>query len=299
MNKSIFLKAIDFGKIYCGKKVLSDVNFEIKEGEIIGLLGKNGAGKSTLLKAITGIHPYEQGTIEVNGKELKSNYELVKDFGVLIESNFLNYLTGYENLKLLLQLDEKIENEKLDEEIDRILKIVELKDAKKKKVKDYSYGMKQRLGLAQALLTSKTFTVLDEPFLGLDPIGKDIVKKAISNKAKEGVPIIFSSHDLDDVAEICDHIILIKDGTVSYDGPMKKRIEFRLILDKVKKDVFSGYKNIQFEDNNVICLLDEDELVNDFLSCIINNDMKIIEIETNDRSLVDMFYEELKWGYWK
>ncbi len=246
------------------------------------------------MKAITGIHPYEQGTIEINGKELKSNYELVKDFGVLIESNFLNYLTGYENLKLLLQLDEKIENEKLDEEIDRILEIVELKDAKKKKVKDYSYGMKQRLGLAQALLTSKTFTVLDEPFLGLDPIGKDIVKKAISNKAKEGVPIIFSSHDLDDVAEICDHIILIKDGTVSYDGPMKKRIEFRLILDKVKKDVFSGYKNIQFEGNNVICLLDEDELVNDFLSCIINNDMKIIEIETKDRSLVDMFYEELK-----
>lgn len=294
MNKSIFLKAIDFGKSYGDKKVLSDVNFEIKEGEIIGLLGKNGAGKSTLLKAITGIHPYEQGTIEINGKELKSNYELVKDFGVLIESNFLNYLTGYENLKLLLQLDEKIENEKLDEEIDRILEIVELKDAKKKKVKDYSYGMKQRLGLAQALLTSKTFTVLDEPFLGLDPIGKDIVKKAISNKAKEGVPIIFSSHDLDDVAEICDHIILIKDGTVSYDGPMKKRIEFRLILDKVKKDVFSGYKNIQFEGNNVICLLDEDELVNDFLSCIINNDMKIIEIETKDRSLVDMFYEELK-----
>lgn len=294
MDKSIFLKAIDFGKSYGDKKVLSDVNFEIKEGEIIGLLGKNGAGKSTLLKAITGIHPYEQGTIEVNGKELKSNYELVKDFGVLIESNFLNYLTGSENLKLLLQLDEKIENEKLDEEIDRILETVELKDAKKKKVKDYSYGMKQRLGLAQALLTSKTFTVLDEPFLGLDPIGKDIVKKAISNKAKEGVPIIFSSHDLDDVAEICDHIILIKDGTVSYDGPMKKRIEFRLILDKVKKDVFSGYKNIQFEGNNVICLLDEDELVNDFLSCIINNDMKIIEIETKDRSLVDMFYEELK-----
>lgn len=294
MNKSIFLKAIDFGKSYGDTKVLSDVNFEIKEGEIIGLLGKNGAGKSTLLKAITGIHPYEQGTIEINGKELKSNYELVKDFGVLIESNFLNYLTGYENLKLLLQLDEKIENEKLDEEIDRILEIVELKDAKKKKVKDYSYGMKQRLGLAQALLTSKTFTVLDEPFLGLDPIGKDIVKKAISNKAKEGVPIIFSSHDLDDVAEICDHIILIKDGTVFYDGPMKKRIEFRLILDKVKKDVFSGYKNIQFEGNNVICLLDEDELVNDFLSCIINNDMKIIEIETKDRSLVDMFYEELK-----
>lgn len=294
MNKSIFLKAIDFGKSYGDKKVLSDVNFEIKEGEIIGLLGKNGAGKSTLLKAITGIHPYEQGTIEINGKELKSNYELVKDFGVLIESNFLNYLTGYENLKLLIQLDEKIENEKLDEEIDRILEVVELIDAKKKKVKDYSYGMKQRLGLAQALLTSKTFTVLDEPFLGLDPIGKDIVKKAISNKAKEGVPIIFSSHDLDDVAEICDHIILIKDGTVSYDGPMKKRIEFRLILDKVKKDVFSGYKNIQFEGNNVICLLDEDELVNDFLSCIINNDMKIIEIETKDRSLVDMFYEELK-----
>lgn len=294
MDKSIFLKAIDFGKSYGDKKVLSDVNFEIKEGEIIGLLGKNGAGKSTLLKAITGIHPYEQGTIEINGKELKSNYELVKDFGVLIESNFLNYLTGYENLKLLLQLDEKIENEKLDEEIDRILEMVELIDAKKKKVKDYSYGMKQRLGLAQALLTSKTFTVLDEPFLGLDPIGKDIVKKAISNKAKEGVPIIFSSHDLDDVAEICDHIILIKDGTVSYDGSMKKRIEFRLILDKVKKDVFSGYKNIQFEGNNVICLLDEDELVNDFLSCIINNDMKIIEIETKDRSLVDMFYEELK-----
>lgn len=242
MDKSIFLKAIDFGKSYGDKKVLSDVNFEIKEGEIIGLLGKNGAGKSTLLKSITGIHPYEQGTIEINGKELKSNYELVKDFGVLIESNFLNYLTGYENLKLLLQLDEKIENEKLDEEIDRILEIVELKDAKKKKVKDYSYGMKQRLGLAQALLTSKTFTVLDEPFLGLDPIGKDIVKKAISNKAKEGIPIIFSSHDLDDVAEICDHIILIKDGTVSYDGPMKKRIEFRLILDKVKKDVFQDIR---------------------------------------------------------
>ena len=294
MNKPIFLKAIDLGKSYGEKKVLSDVNFEIKEGEIIGLLGKNGAGKSTLLKAITGIHPYEQGSILVNGKELKSNYELVKDFGVLIESNFLNYLSGYENLKLLLQLDGKIEYKKLEEEINKILEIVELKDSKMKKVKDYSYGMKQRLGLAQALLTSKTFTVLDEPFLGLDPIGKDIVKKAIINKAKEGFSIIFSSHDLDDVAEICDHIILIKGGTVSYDGPMKKRLELRLIVDDIKKEVFSGYKNIQFEDNNVICLLDEDEPVNDLFSLIINNEMKIIEIETKDRSLLDMFYEEIK-----
>lgn len=297
MSKFICLKATDFGKSYGDRRILSNVNFEIKEGEIVGLLGKNGAGKSTLLKAIAGIHAYEHGSLKFNGKEIKSNFNIVRDFGVLIESNFLDYLSGYENLKLLLQLDGEIEENRLDEEIDRMLDIVELKEAKEKKVKDYSYGMRQRLGLAQALLTSKNFTVLDEPFLGLDPTGKDLVKNAILTKAKEGMPIIFSSHDLDDVAEVCDHIILIKNGTVSYDGPMKKRVEFRILLDNLNKEVFLGYKNIKFKENKVICLLDENESINNFFSNIINNNMKIVEIETKERSLVDMFYEG--WSYVK
>lgn len=289
MNRKVSLIARGFGKSYRDKQVLNDVNFTVHEGEIVGLLGKNGAGKTTLLKAITGIHGYEQGILQFDAKEIKQHKELTKDFGVLIESNFLNYLSGYENLKLLLWIDGEKDKSEVESRIDEILALVELKEAKHKKVKDYSYGMRQRLGLAQALLTARTFTVLDEPFLGLDPIGKSIVKEAIKEKAKQGMSILFSSHDLEDVAESCNHIILIKEGTVQYDGPMQKKTELIVTVDSVNEAAIQTLDPIEVNENTLIYTPESNSRIDGFFKMLVHSGMKIESIETRERSLVDMF----------
>lgn len=289
MSNNLSLVARGFGKSYGEKTILHDVNFTVHEGEIVGLLGKNGAGKTTLLKAITGIHGYEQGILQFDGKEIKQHTDVTRDFGVLIESNFLNYLSGYDNLKLLLWVDGVIAQADLDRQIDDMLALVELTEAKHKKVKDYSYGMRQRLGLAQALLTARSFTVLDEPFLGLDPVGKAIVKAAICEKAKQGMSIILSSHDLEDVAEICNHILLIQDGTVAYDGPMQKKTEITITVDQLNQTALREFPSLEYKDNRLVFTPDHPSQLDRLFEVLVQTNMHIQDIQTRERALVDMF----------
>ena len=207
MNEALLIHNLT--KRYKNKIALNDFSMEIMPGEIVALIGENGAGKTTLLNSICGFIRPTSGSISFKGISSEEEKALDK-IGVLIEPNFLDYLTAEENLQYLSVLSEDKKNNAL---IERLLQKTELSDSKKKKVKTFSFGMKQRLGLCQSLLTDVELLIFDEPFVGLDPVGKELFKKVILDKAhQEKIPVLFSSHDLDDVEEICDRIVMLKYG---------------------------------------------------------------------------------------
>lgn len=207
-------------KHYGERQILFDVDFNVKPGEIVALLGKNGAGKTTIMNCIAGIIQPSGGDILFEGRTLLPESPDRARFGILISAVFFDYLNVEQNLQLLLRANgfrDKVDNRR---RIDEILELVGLATQKRKKVRSFSFGMKQRLGLAQALMHDADFLMLDEPLVGLDPLGKELFKDALVREAKENnKAVLFSSHDLPDVSDICDRVVMIKQGAVVFDGP--------------------------------------------------------------------------------
>ncbi len=199
-------------KEYKNQVVLSDVSLTVEEGKVYGLLGPNGAGKSTLLKIITGVIRPNAGEIFYQGKTWRQ--ENLKEIGSIIENPAIYpNLTAYENLKVLtLLLD--IENKRIPE----VLRIVSLENTGKKLAKQFSLGMKQRLGIAMALINSPKLLILDEPTNGLDPVGILELRELIKSLTQQGITIILSSHILSEVQQVADDIGIIHNGSLSYEG---------------------------------------------------------------------------------
>lgn len=220
MGKEYLLQVQNVTKRYRDKLALNDFSMDIRSGEIVALIGENGAGKTTLLNIICGYIKPSVGLVQYKGENIFEKPLTIQEFGILIEPQFLDYISAEENLRLLSQLA----NRKQDIRIKELLEKTELYSSRKKKVKEFSFGMKQRLGLCQCLLTEVGFLILDEPFVGLDPIGKEIFKQTILDIAhKQNVPVLFSSHDLDDVDEICDRVVMISKGNKQLDQPLEHK----------------------------------------------------------------------------
>ena len=219
MNKILEIKNLK--KSYNNKKVL-DIDFlEIEEKSIFGLIGKNGAGKSTLMKLILGLVKKDQGMIKVFGQELnsKNQKDFNKFFGALIENpSFYDHLTGYENLEIICQL----KGIKKDE-ILKTLDLVGLNNLGKKKAREFSLGMKQRLGIAMALIGNPKLLILDEPINGLDPQGIEEMRNLFKNIVKNtSTSILISSHILDEIEKISTHIGILKAGKLTYNGSLEE-----------------------------------------------------------------------------
>lgn len=293
-NKSIiFVNSLC--KNYGEKVILDNISFKIMKGEIVGLLGRNGAGKTTILKSILGLKSYDKGDILYNNVSLKDKPDLASEFGALIESSFLDYVTAEENIRLLMMVSNRFNKNEINDRIDKAFKLVGLENDKKLKVNQYSFGMKQRLGLVQAILFGKQFMMLDEPFVGLDPIGKDIIKKEIINKAKnENGCVLFSSHNLEDVEEICDRVIMIDKGKCIYDGPVTNGKIYNFQIDgfnyEIKKLLTDKFKNISISNENIISVNEEE--VNNVFNFIFTNNMKIFDLSIESSSLIKLFKEK-------
>lgn len=294
------IEIINLSKKYDEKLVIKEISFSVNKGEIVGLIGKNGAGKSTILKSIAGLLQYNEGEILYNNVNCKQNPSVIQDFGILIDCGFLDYVSAYDNLKLLYQLDSRHTRQDVGRVINEAFELVGLEHVKRKRVKTYSFGMKQRLGLAQAIINAQSFIMLDEPFIGLDPIGKDIVKKAILKKAREeNYGILFSSHDLEDVAEICDRIVMIDNGVCVYNDIIKHEQEYRIYLEEMSK----LEKLKKFEEQLPYFKLWQDSLsfvdntdcpkISNILEAVLL-ETKILKIETTSNMLKNMFTEEKK-----
>ena len=219
-----------------GKKALfEDVNIKFTEGNCYGLIGANGAGKSTTLKMITGILRPTSGSIEFDGHAWKRSD--LNHIGALIEMPPLyENLTAYENLKVrttILGLTDK--------RIDEVLQIVRLTETGKKRAGQFSLGMKQRLGIAVALLNNPKLLILDEPTNGLDPIGIEELRELIRSFPAKGITVILSSHILSEVQQTADHIGIIAGGVLGYEGKLNANENLeQLFMDVVKSNHREG-----------------------------------------------------------
>ncbi|WP_252217381.1 lantibiotic protection ABC transporter ATP-binding protein [Clostridium sp. VAP41] len=224
--KEIILETKNLSKTFKKQEAVKEVSIEVEKNSIYGLLGPNGAGKSTILKMITGMIKPSFGEILFN--DHKWSRKDLKLIGSLIESAPLyENLSARENLKVrttVLGLP--------DSRIDEVLDIVDLKNTGKKKSGQFSMGMKQRLGIAIALLNNPKLLILDEPTNGLDPFGIQELRELIKSFPKKGITVILSSHILSEVEQIADHIGIICGGVLGYQGELRKGEELeKLFID--------------------------------------------------------------------
>ncbi|KHD17127.1 lantibiotic protection ABC transporter ATP-binding protein [Clostridium butyricum] len=230
---NIILETKNLSKNFKGEKAaVKDISLKVNRNSIYGLLGPNGAGKSTILKMITGMLKPSSGEILFNGH--KWNRKDLASIGSLIEEAPLyENLTAEENLKVrttILNLP--------DSRIKEVLKIVELENTRKKRAGQFSMGMKQRLGIAIALLNNPELLILDEPTNGLDPFGIQELRELIKSFPEKGITVILSSHMLSEVNQIADHVGIISAGVLGYEGELKNEEN----LEKLFMDIASKYR---------------------------------------------------------
>jgi ABC-2 type transport system ATP-binding protein len=186
-----------------GSPVLVDINLEFTGGKVYGLKGKNGSGKTMLMKCICGFVPVTQGSVTVNGKKIGKDIDVPENLGAIIETpGFLNNYSGYNNLKFLAGINKKIGREQIREAIS----FVGLDPDSKKHVGRYSLGMRQRLGLAQAIMENPDILLLDEPMNGLDKHGVKEMRELFKSLAQQGKTIIMANHSAEDIDVLCDTV---------------------------------------------------------------------------------------------
>ncbi|MEM7734786.1 MAG: ATP-binding cassette domain-containing protein [Deinococcota bacterium] len=214
------ISATNLSKRYRRKLAVDTANFEIAEGEIVGFLGPNGAGKTTTLRMLAGLIRPSKGTSSILG--VSSPGSTLRKVGTMIEEpSFYPYLTGFANLKHAALLHGGVSDERIHE----ILAFVSMDNAANKKVRAYSQGMRQRLGLARALLWEPDVLLLDEPTNGLDPVGIAEIRENLRKIASRGVTILISSHILAELEKLVDRVLVIERGKLLFDAPLRQLTE--------------------------------------------------------------------------
>lgn len=209
---------------------LKQADFTLKRGEMAGLIGANGAGKSTLMKTMCKFISPTEGTVKINGEDLYSKDYLLKDVGILLEPVFFPQLSAYENMEYYLKIHGKKE---FLPSIEEHLEMVGLLKDRDKKVKSFSFGMKQRLGLALALSGKPKMLILDEPFVGLDPNGmKDLIKILHQRVKEDQIAALVSSHQLHELSAVCERVLVIQKGVIVFDGVPNDSPEITIELDR-------------------------------------------------------------------
>ncbi|WP_418304239.1 ABC transporter ATP-binding protein [Paenibacillus ihbetae] len=287
----------NLSKTYGGSHSVNKVNLEVHAGQIFGFLGPNGAGKTTTLKMLLGLIKPTEGKIKVFGKDLEAHRpEILNQTGSLIESpSYYGHLTGYENLKVMQRL-----RSLPSKNIDHVLKIVRLENHKHKKADQYSLGMKQRLGIAMALLPFPKLLILDEPTNGLDPAGIGEIRELIKSlPRKYGITILLSSHLLSEIEQIATSVGIINDGKLLFQGTMeslqsgnKTTISFKTADPARAEDLLltQGYlptiKAKQLMFNQLA-----DEEVSRINRLLVEQGIPVTRIEEHKKNLEDIFLD--------
>ncbi|WP_102401899.1 ATP-binding cassette domain-containing protein [Haloimpatiens massiliensis] len=211
MNENYYLKVENLSKEIKNTRVLNNINLKLNKGKIYGFRGKNGSGKTMLFRALCGLIKPTEGKVEINGQVLGEDISFPESVGVIIEyPGFLPNLSGYENLKLISEINNKIG----ENEIKETIAAVGLDPEDKKKFKKYSLGMKQRLGIAQALMENPELIILDEPTNALDSDAILSIKKLLMNMKENNKLILIASHDKEELGFLSDEIFYIENGSI-------------------------------------------------------------------------------------
>jgi len=219
MRSGSLIEVRGVNKKYRGRKALKDITFDVREGEVLGIIGPNGAGKTTLISLLATINRPESGSIHISGVDiLKDPGKIRASLGYVPQENALYpMLTAYENLDFwagIYGVDKKVKKEK----IDFVLRLLRLEDRKDDKVRTFSGGMKKRLNIAASLLHDPGILIMDEPTAGVDILSRVTIADLILELKKSGRTIIITSHHVDDLEDICDRIIVLREGNLLYSG---------------------------------------------------------------------------------
>ena len=276
------LRACHLNKSFGKQEILTDLNFEIHRGDIVGLIGKNGCGKTTLMKMILGLTPLTKGKIQFKGdSEYTTKRNSLNKIGFLLDYKLFEDFSANDNLKLFSMYSSSFDKSELDKRINKLLKFVGL-DSSKKLVKSYSFGMKQRLGLALALLDDPEFLILDEPFVGLDPTGVRVLLDYIVKLRREkGVTILISSHQLHEIEEICDYFLFINEKSIEKHSKLGEN-QIVITLGHVVPELEQDLRDMIDMKEGQITLPKDMSLLNSTLKLIYKYNSELKDITIND-----------------
>lgn len=278
------------------KIIIDEVSFHVPKGKIVGLLGPNGAGKTTLIRMIVGLMRLSQGEIIIANHSLKKTYrQAIAEVGAIVENpEFYNYMSGMDNLMQYARMSKK---KVMPEEILAIIKQVHLEDHIGKKVKTYSLGMRQRLGVAQALIHHPSLLVLDEPMNGLDPMGMKEFREMIRDLKNKGLSVILSSHQLSDIELVADELVIVQNGKVTHQVSMNelKNQQLTMIIESQKTEEvirFLRQEGVAVEQHSkqIWVTLEQDIRVS-LLKDLVENDLAISAYYQKVASLEEVFLD--------
>ncbi len=297
MNE-IILQTHNISKRFKKRFAVSDLNIKVFRGDVFGFLGPNGAGKSTTIRMMLSlIHP-TKGTVSVFGKSLNHHRkDILSRIGGLVEKpDFYQHLTAYDNLKFIGSLYGKINSRRIEE----VLEIVKLRNRMNDKVKTYSHGMKQRLGIAQALLNKPEVIILDEPTTGLDPQGMKEIRELIRSFSKDhNMTIFLSSHLLNEIEQVANRMAIINNGKLVVQGSVQQLLDsseqYVQIHAEPIEQAWQIIKSLSFVNkttvqNNVINVYTNSRNFSEINSELVKNNIKVSAL-TPHRSLEDYFIE--------
>lgn len=300
-KKEIFmeiLKCTNLKKQVKEKVIVENISFSINKGDVVGLLGPNGSGKTTIIKLIVGLIKITEGSVYINGYDIRKNFvKAIDKVGVIVESpDLYMYLSGYDNLKLTANNYKNISKGRIDE----VIKIVGLENRIKDKVSTYSLGMRQRLGIAEAIINNPDLLILDEPTNGLDIEGTIEMRNFLKSLSNQGIAILISSHNLTEIDNLCNRIIAIKNGRLIADDSIEgfKKVSnqntYIFSLDKTD-NLKETLINIEFDilEENKIRVYTDKENVSEVMEKLIQNEYKVYSVQEEKLTSEEAFIKKV------
>lgn len=298
MSEQNVLELSNIWKRIGKKMIIKNVAFSVGKGQVVGLLGPNGAGKTTLIRVIVALMQLDQGNIMIAGESLTKNYkEAIQHVGAIVENpEFYNYMSGYDNLMQYVRMAKVMITQA---QIDEIVQAVHLEEHIQQKVKTYSLGMRQRLGVAQALLHRPKLLVLDEPMNGLDPKGMREFREMILGLRDQGIGVLLSSHQLSDIELIADHLVIIQKGEVTHRVTMDEihqgqgqAVVIETTDNQQAQQVLqeAGFEQLQVADQQLVITSVDDQRAK-IAQVIVSANLGLLQMSTKRNSLEDVFLE--------
>ena len=283
MERKKVLECCDLYKKFGKKEILKGISLEANEGDILGFIGPNGAGKTTTIKLILGLQSITSGSVKINGFDIQKDFtKAIQKVGTIVENpDLYMYMSGYENLKMISNLYSGITKERIDE----VIKFVGLENRIKDKVSKYSLGMRQRLGIAQAILHKPNLLVLDEPTNGLDPEGIKQIKDLIVKLAKEeNMAVLISSHNLLELESFCTKVTIIKNGeivetsTIEEAKKVNKDSIYHIVVDKTTEVLNILENKVERIDDENIQVYAKKEEIPEIIEKLVTSGVKIYSV---------------------